>query len=173
MIPAAVPSADNAVSRAVITTGVTQSAQPMTDNLTVVDNTIGTVTFYTEVIGFLNQTLEHKWFYLDQEVASITMTISSGSSLNWSRSSISPDQLGRWEAHIVDSQGNTLATRSFDVVETGSTSQVVQHLEIDSCSVKIAELEAQMDEHPDVDYYQFLYQKQIDRCDDTRKRLRR
>ncbi len=163
--PSTSPSADAGVTSAIITTGITSSARPETSNLSVVDRSVGSITFYTEIVGFQGQTVSHRWYYRGDEIASITLTISAAKSLNWSRSSIDVDQLGRWEARVVDRSGNILASRTFDVVSGGTRiEQIVQRKQIDSCQVKLADLQDKIDENPDVDYYQFLFEKQSKRC---------
>jgi len=171
LLTSSVPAADEAyVAQAVITTGVTASAQPQTDNLTIVDYTIGSVMFYTEINGLSGEVVAHRWFYEDQEVSSITIQLSSNNSLNWSQSSITPSQLGKWEVQLVDSDGDILAVRRFDVVESGRTvNTIVQEQAVDSCSVKLAGLRTQIEEHPGVDYYGFLYEKQAIRCAEGQK----
>jgi len=164
-IPSTVPSADVGVTSAIITTGVTSSARPETANLSVVDRSVGTITFYTEIVGFQGQTVSHRWYYRGDEISSITLTISAAKSLNWSRSSIDVDQIGRWEARVVDQSGNILAARVFDVIEGGTgVRQIVQRKQIDSCQVKLADLQEKVNENPDVDYYRFLLDKQAARC---------
>ena len=153
------------VTQAVITTGVTSSARPQTGNLTNIDHRIGSVTFYTEIVGLQGKTVTHRWYYKGKEISSITLRLASARSLNWSRSSINIDQLGRWEARVVDSSGRVLASRRFSVVESGqSVQQIVEQKQVDSCSIKIANLKDKINENPDVKYYQFLYDKQVARC---------
>ena len=158
-------AADGPVTQAVITTGVTPGAQPQTSNLTVVDSRVGTITFYTVISGLVGQQVTHRWYYEGSEVSSITLDMASARSINWSRSTIAPSQLGQWEARVVDSNGRVLASRSFSVVESGqSVSEVVQQRQIDVCQVRLADLQRQMEENPTVDYYRFLYDKQLQRC---------
>lgn len=162
------------VAQAVITTGVTSSARPQTDNLTLVDHAIGSITFYTEINGLSGKVVIHRWLYKNQEVSSITMQLSSNNSLNWSQSSISPSQLGRWEVQLI-SNGQVLASRSFDVIEGGrSVAKIVQSQAVDACSVKLAGLRDKIEKNPGVDYYTFLYEKQSRRCaEDQREVLQR
>lgn len=158
-------ASDSGVSRAVITTGVTSGAQPQTSNLTVVDYRIGTVTFYTEIVGLRGQTITHRWYYKDKEVSSVTLNLASAQSINWSRSSIAPSQLGRWEARVVDQNGRVLASRSFDVVQSNqSVATIIEQKQVDSCSIKLAQLKKKMEENPSVNYYKFLFNKQSSRC---------
>lgn len=165
IIPSTLPSANVGVTSAIITTGVTSSARPETANLSVVDRSIGTITFYTVIVGFQGQTVSHHWYYRGNEISSITLRISAVRSLNWSRSSIDVNQIGRWEARIIDQNGNILAFRKFDVVESGADmGQIIQRKQIDSCAVKLQDLQDKIDENPDVDYYRFLFKKQSARC---------
>ena len=167
LVPSSVPNAADIspVTQAIITTGVTSSAQPQTDNLSIIDSTIGYVTFYTEINGLNGEVVEHQWLYEHQEISSVAMVIESNKSLNWSQSTISPSQVGQWEARVVDQSGNILAIKHFDVIESSrGIQQVMQKQVINSCAVKLAELEEQIAEHPTVDYYRFLYNKQAERC---------
>ena len=158
-------ASDNPVAQAIITTGITKSAQPITDNLSIVDSTIGYVTFYTELVGLNGETVEHQWFYNKQEMSSITMAIGSEQSINWSQSSILPSQLGEWEVKVVDQTGNTLASQRFSVVESrGGVQRAIQQQTVDSCQVKLEDLRKKSEENPDVDYYKFLHDKQASRC---------
>lgn len=158
-------SNNNPVTQAIITTGITKSAQPITDNLSIVDSAIGYVTFYTELNGLNGKTIEHQWFYNQQKISSITMAISSEQSINWSQSSILPSQLGDWEVRVVDQTGNILAARRFSVVESrGGVRRAIQQQSIDSCQVKLEDLRKKAEENPDVDYYKFLHKKQATRC---------
>ena len=158
-------AADTGVTQAVITTGVTSGAEPQTSNLTVVDYRVGSITFYTEIVGLRGQTVSHVWTFNGKEMSSVTLSLATARSINWSRSSVAPSQTGQWEAKVVDQNGKTLASRSFDVVETNrSVAAVVQQKQVDSCSVKLDQLSKQMKENPTVDYYKFLYDKQAARC---------
>ena len=158
-------ASDSGVTQAVITTGVTSGAQPQTSNLTVVDHGVGSITFYTEIVGLRGQTVSHIWFFNGKEMSSVTLNLASARSINWSRSSVAPSQTGSWEARVVDRNGRTLASRSFDVVASSrSVADVVQQKQVDSCSVKLTKLAKQMQENPTVDYYKFLYDKQSSRC---------
>ena len=161
-------ASDNGVTQAVITTGVTSGAEPQTSNLSVIDYRVGTVTFYTEINGLQGKTVTHRWYYDGQEMSSITIQLGSNQSINWSRSTIAPSQLGSWEARVVDERGRVLASRSFSVVQSRqSTAAIVQQQQIDACSVRLAQLEQQMNENPTVEYYKFLYDRQVQRCNDN------
>lgn len=165
LISAPVPGDNSSVSQAIITTGVTSAARPKTDNLTVIDHAIGSVTFYTELVGFKGQLISHKWFYKEKEVASISLSIESDNSLNWTRTSISIDQIGHWEARVVNQQGDVLAMRHFDVIESArSVQQIINEKQIDTCDVKLADLKEKISANPNIKYYQFLYKKQAARC---------
>jgi hypothetical protein len=158
-------AAESGVTQAVITTGVTSGARPETANLSVIDSRVGSVTFYTEIVGLRGQTVTHRWFYNGKELSSVTLNLASAHSINWSRSSIASTQLGKWEARVVDQNGRVLASRSFSVVESGqSVAQIIQEKQVDSCSVKLAELKEKMLANPTVAYYKFLYDKQLKRC---------
>lgn len=158
-------AADSGVTQAVITTGVTSGAEPQTSNLTVVDYRVGTITFYTEIVGLRGQTVSHVWYFKGKEVSSVSLSLASARSINWSRSSVAPSQTGPWEAKVIDQKGRVLASRTFDVVESGrSVAAVVQQKQVDSCSIKLAQLKEKVDANPSVDYYKFLYDKQADRC---------
>ena len=163
---------DSGVTQAVITTGITSSAEPETANLTVVDHRVGTITFYTEFVGLRGETVTHRWYYRGKEISSVSLNIASARTINWSRSSIAPSQLGQWEAKVVDARGRTLASRSFDVVESGqSVQRVFQQKQVDTCSVRLGQLSKQMSENPGVDYYKFLYNKQVERCQQNQQQL--
>lgn len=165
-------AADTGVTQAVITTGITSSAQPETANLTVVDHRVGNITFYTEIVGLRGQTVTHRWFYNGKQLSTVSLNIASARTINWSRSSIAPSQLGQWEAKVVDSRGRTLISRRFSVVESEQGVQrVFQQKQVDSCSVRIGQLAQQMNEHPGVDYYKFLYDKQVQRCNQNQQQL--
>lgn len=165
-------AADTGVTQAVITTGITSSAEPETTNLTVVDHRVGTITFFTEIVGLRGQTVTHRWYYNGKEISTVSLNIASARTINWSRSSIAPSQLGDWEAKVVDANGRTLASRSFSVVQSGqSVQRVFQQQQVDSCSVRIGQLAKQMEENPTVDYYKFLYDRQVKRCQDNEQIL--
>jgi hypothetical protein len=165
LIALASSAADSGVAQAVITTGITSSAEPQTANLTVVDHRVGAITFYTEIVGLNGQTVTHRWYYRGKEISTVSLNIASSRAINWSRSSVAPSQLGQWEARVVDQSGRVLAARSFNVVESRqSVATVVQQKRVDSCSIKLAKLAKQMEENPTVDYYKFLYDKQSSRC---------
>lgn len=165
-------AADTGVTQAVITTGVTSSAEPQTSNLTVVDHRVGSIIFYTEIIGLSGQAVTHRWFYNGSQVSTITLNINSMRTVNWSRSSVAPSQLGNWEARVVDSSGRTLASRSFNVVESGqSVARTVQQQQVNSCDVRLSQLQKQMTENPTVDYYRFLYDRQVQRCQQNQEQL--
>jgi hypothetical protein len=158
-------ASDVGVTQAIITTGVTSGAQPQTSNLTVVDYRVGSITFYTEIVGLNGQTISHVWFFKGKQISSVTLVLGSARSINWSRSSVAPSQTGQWEARVVDTGGRVLASRAFDVVQSNrSVATIVQKQQIDSCSVKLAQLGQKMADNPDVDYYKFLYDKQASRC---------
>lgn len=158
-------ASDNGVTQAIITTGITSGAEPQTSNLTVVDYRVGSITFYTEIVGLNGQTVSHVWFFKGKQISSVTLVLGSARSINWSRSSVAPSQTGQWEARVIDTGGRILASRSFDVVQTRqSVATIVQQQQVDSCSVKLAQLKQKVEENPDVDYYKFLFDKQASRC---------
>lgn len=164
-IPSDIHSASNPVTQAVITTGITSDARPETDNLSVVDFGVGKVIFYTEIVGLQGQTVQHQWIYGNEVMASISMKIGSSRSINWSQTSVGSGQTGRWIAKVVDQSGQVLASRDFDVIGAAQgLKQVVQQRSMDLCSERLAELQAKADENPSVDYYKFLYEQQVKRC---------
>jgi hypothetical protein len=151
--------------QAVITTGITASAQPETDNLSVVDFGVGKVMFFTEIVGLQGQTLAHQWLFEDKVVASIALTMASGRSINWSQTSIDSNQVGSWTAQVVDGKGQVLASRGFEVIGTSQgVQEVVQKRVDDRCSDRVAELEGQVAANPGVEYYKFLFDQQVKRC---------
>lgn len=162
--PFAVSGGDQPVAQAIITTGVT-NASPETDHLTVIDHGVGSITFYTEIIGLRGQTVSHRWLYNNHEIASISLHIAANRSLNWTQTTIHPDQLGTWTAQLITANGTVLTSQNFEVVQSSRGMQrAVQKTSIVRCSDQLKDLEEKIQQNPNVDYYRFLYQKQSARC---------
>lgn len=164
-------AANNHVPQAVVTTGLDANAKP-TEIITSVDRNVGTVFFYTELSGLSGQTVAHRWIHNGKTVATVNIAVRSNYTRTFSRSSINPNHIGRWEVQVVRSNGQVLASRIFTVMQSTkrSVQARVQQQYSASCLERLTQLQKQLQENPDSPYAKFLVQQQQSRCNQQRDR---
>ena len=102
------------VIRDVVTTGVI-NRQPI-DAATVFPPSVGTLYYFTEVVGATAATpITHIWSYNGEPVAEISLLIEADHWRTWSRKRILPNWIGSWEVEAVDPDGNVLSSQTFDI----------------------------------------------------------
>lgn len=75
---------------------------------------IGKVYCFTEIAtGELPVSIRHAWYFGDEPVASITLSVRESSWRTWSSKVIDPSQKGRWRVEVLAPGGETLARREF------------------------------------------------------------
>ena len=154
------------VTRAVLTTEMDSNAQPVS-NLSAVDNTVGTVLFYTEITGMRGVAVAHRWSYDSRVIATVNMNIRAQSAKTWSTASINPKHTGRWTVEVINPATNEiLASKTFVVTspKNRSIKQRVAQQYAGGCESRIFELQEQLKENPDSTYLNFLLKQQKSRC---------
>lgn len=75
---------------------------------------VGSVYCFTKVANVSDTTtINHVWYYNDEEKARISLQIKSESWRTWSSKKILPEWTGEWKVDVVDASGNVLATKRF------------------------------------------------------------
>ncbi|WP_217875461.1 DUF2914 domain-containing protein [Pseudoalteromonas shioyasakiensis] len=105
------------VSRAVLTTDVVDR-----EPVNVLKNDVklaqisNSLSFFSELRNMQGQTVRHQWYYQDQQLASIELTVSSPRFRTYSTKNIMPEQLGDWRVEVIDADGNLLAQKEFRIL---------------------------------------------------------
>lgn len=87
---------------------------------TVFTNDVERIFCLTHITGMdENSTVTHIWYYNNQEMASVELPVRSASWRTWSSKTILPDWTGQWSVDIMDSEGNLLVSKSFNIEESG------------------------------------------------------
>ena len=67
------------------------------------------VYLFTEIAGAQGYTpIRHIWYYNDEKVLEVDLTISGPRWRSWSYKNVYPDMKGKWHAEIVDADNNVL-----------------------------------------------------------------
>lgn len=112
---AATPAwAEITVSRALFCTAI-EEREPVNpaENFT---TDVGQVYFFAEIMGATEPTdIKHVWYWNDEKVAEIDMTINGPRWRTWSYKTITDDMAGRWSVEVVDMDGNVLGSASMEI----------------------------------------------------------
>jgi hypothetical protein len=102
----------NAVSRAVITTGIVDH-EP-TDSISQVPSTTSKVFFFTQIKGMEGKTITHRWMKDGNRVADIRISIASDN-FRCHSSRVVSGKTGYWTAQVLDNDGKKLKEVAFTV----------------------------------------------------------
>ena len=107
----------NVVSRAVLTTGITQRepVDVLKDNLKRTQFS-EKLYFFTEIKNLQGRMIHHLWFHQDQLMAEIPLTVGAVRYRTYSSKNIMPSQTGQWRVEVVTLQGQLLAQKSFRII---------------------------------------------------------
>jgi len=78
---------------------------------------IGKVYLWSKVLGAQDSTtVNHVWYYKDEQMATVELPVKSSSWRTWSSKSILPHWIGSWEVKILDTDGTELKSIPFQIV---------------------------------------------------------
>jgi hypothetical protein len=102
------------VVRGVVTAGVV-NREPIGDG-SVFPPSTGAVYYFTEVEGASGPTqITHVWYYQDQKMAEIPLSLEAPRWRTWSSKRILESWVGSWKVEAVDQSGNVLSFQTFNV----------------------------------------------------------
>jgi hypothetical protein len=83
---------------------------------------IGQVYLWCKVTGALDSTsISVAWLWEGKEMTTVQLPVKSSSWRTWSAKKILSTWTGKWEARIMDAQGNILAAMNFSITPSSST----------------------------------------------------
>ncbi|WP_404341536.1 DUF2914 domain-containing protein [Pseudoalteromonas mariniglutinosa] len=74
------------------------------------------LTFFSELKNLQGQTVRHVWYYQDQQMASVELSITAPRYRTYSSKNIMPTQTGEWRVEVLDQQGVMLAHKEFRIL---------------------------------------------------------
>ena len=102
------------VVRGVVTTAVV-NREPSGDG-SVFPPSTGALYYFTEVDGISTPTqITHIWYYQDQKMAEIPLSLEGPRWRTWSSKRILENWVGSWKVEAVDQSGNVLSFQTFSV----------------------------------------------------------
>jgi len=102
------------VVRGVVTTAVV-NREPSGDG-SVFPPSTGALYYFTEVDGISTPTqITHIWYYQDQKMAEIPLSLEGPRWRTWSSKRILENWVGSWKVEAVDQSGNVLSFQAFNV----------------------------------------------------------
>ena len=102
------------VVRGVVTTAVV-NREPSGDG-SVFPPSTGALYYFTEVDGISTPTqITHIWYYQDQKMAEIPLSLEGPRWRTWSSKRILENWVGSWKVEAVDQSGNVLSFQTFNV----------------------------------------------------------
>ena len=102
------------VVRGVVTTAVV-NREPSGDG-SVFPPSTGALYYFTEVDGISTPTqITHIWYYQDQKMAEIPLSLEGPRWRTWSSKRILENWVGSWKVEAVDQSGNVLSFETFNV----------------------------------------------------------
>jgi hypothetical protein len=82
----------------------------------VFNSDVGKLYCFTEIKSQTDTTeISHVWFYKDKQMAKINLPVKAKSWHTWSAKTILPTWKGDWRVEIQDSNGNVIASKSFQI----------------------------------------------------------
>ncbi len=109
------------VARAVFTSGV-QDREP-TDALANLSNDKNQIYFFSELRGLGGQTVTHRWEYQGKVMSEVKFNVGGPRWRVWSNKTLLPQLTGEWRVSVVDGEGNSLATASFNYTSAEPANQ--------------------------------------------------
>jgi Protein of unknown function (DUF2914) len=115
--PAQTPAASGHVAHIVLASEAARPAEgePISSPIVLAGGQEKRVVLYTELRGLAGQTVSHRWQYEGRTVAVIPFKVGGDRWRVHSSKRLTGSMKGSWQAVVVDSQGTTLASRSFVV----------------------------------------------------------
>jgi hypothetical protein len=102
------------VEQAVVGTGVTDRAPQGVASQFAAD--VGRLWCFTHIAGASAGTqITHVWFYRDQEMARVPLTIGGPNWRTWTRKNVQPEWTGQWRVEIQAQGGTVLETVTFTI----------------------------------------------------------
>jgi len=74
------------------------------------------ILFFTELLGLGGQTVTHRWEHGGEVMAEVPFEVGADRWRVYSSKKLLPGWVGEWSVTVLDSQGRTLTTRSFEYV---------------------------------------------------------
>ena len=86
-------------------------------------NNVDSLFCYTKITNSgSKQEIKHIWYFDDKEISSVTYNIKTSYNYrSWSRKTIYPRQIGKWRVDVIDSYGNILGRRNFNIKSINSS----------------------------------------------------
>ena len=86
-------------------------------------NNVDSLFCYTKITNSgSKQAINHIWYFDDKEISSVTYNIKTSYNYrSWSRKTIYPRQIGKWRVDVIDSYGNILGRRNFNIKSINSS----------------------------------------------------
>ncbi len=109
------------VPRAVFTSGI-QNREP-TDTITTLSNEKNKIYFFSELRGLGGKIITHRWEYQGRVMGEIKFNVGGPRWRVWSSKTLLPQWTGEWRVSIIDGEGNTLGTASFNYTASESANQ--------------------------------------------------
>ena len=106
------PAAKGSASKSVFTSAV-NNHEPA-DDLKTLDNSHTRIFFYTVLNNLQDQEVTFRWTYNGVTQAEVKQTPKYPHYRTYTSKELDPSKLGTWTVDVLDSSGNTLATKTFD-----------------------------------------------------------
>ena len=86
-------------------------------------NNVDSLFCYTKITNSgSKQEIKHIWYFDDKEISSVTYNIKTSYNYrSWSKKTIYPRQIGKWRVDVIDSFGNILGSRNFNIKSINSS----------------------------------------------------
>ena len=86
-------------------------------------NNVDSLFCYTKISNSgSKKEIKHIWYFDDKEISSVTYNIKTSYNYrSWSKKTIYPRQIGKWRVDVIDSFGNILGSRNFNVKSINSS----------------------------------------------------
>lgn len=79
---------------------------------------VGNIYSFTHIQGISDTTqITHKWYYKEEEKASVELTVASDDWRTWSSKTISQNWTGPWRVMVIGPDGDVLASKNFVIKE--------------------------------------------------------
>ena len=86
-------------------------------------NNVDSLFCYTKISNSgSKKEIKHIWYFDDKEISSVTYNIKTSFNYrSWSKKTIYPRQIGKWRVDVIDSFGNILGSRNFNIKSINSS----------------------------------------------------
>jgi len=86
-------------------------------------NNVDSLFCYTKISNSgSKKEIKHIWYFDDKEISSVTYNIKTSYNYrSWSKKTIYPRQIGKWRVDVIDSFGNILGSRNFNIKSINSS----------------------------------------------------